>query len=649
MKMIQRLVYTLIVGLLAQAHGQVIFHDTMQSTNTVNNAADLAVRQASGLVQSTWLINTGGDRVDNGWDMDDWDNDGEWALRLKAYKPTTGTSWTAGRVSTDLSSHLAGKSYEITWDAQLRISGVTPGDYDPDIAFGIMNDHGATVTPMTSNTIFGIQLDGSGGGYSVYSYGMQLTSVSSDSTLGWLERFTLRLFVNEEASTVRLLLQGVGDSSPVDLGTYSVDFSGSTGRELQMYTSQTVVSGESGGGLTAHFFEVDVSLGIPSSYFHDTFQAGDDTAPNSDYELRQTNGIVTSSWILNRGAEPEANYHRILDLYGDDGIDETAMSLGVHNPLTNGATSWAATRMGGFSSLLTGASYAISLDVQLCNGGGNPMGNDSDFGVGILGSTGPNVTPLTAEAIFGVRLDAKGGGFDIYSNGTNLYSAVSGSGFDYISVSGRTDRVDLMLYVNEGASTVQVLLREGSTTNNLGTYAVDFGTGLERVIQLYSSQTENGSGSGGALVAQVSEMDVSAWTPPSYATAYQAWANFYALVNGPEGDDDLDGLANLYEYGLGGNPSDPQDKGHSPESGIVSDSGTNWFVYVYPMMSDINSGLSYSIELTDDLVDGIWTHVGYEVLGTGTDAFASGFDAVTNRVSTQDDPSQFIRLIINED
>jgi hypothetical protein len=647
MKRLQRWVYTLIFGLLVQAHGQVIFHDTMQGSNTVNNAAELAVRQASGLVSCNWNLNKGVDPLANNWEMNDWDNNGEYSLMLKAYEPTAGTSWVAGRVTTDLATHLAGESYEITWDAQLRNAGETPQNYDPDIAFGIMNASGPTVTPMTADTIFGIQLDGSGGGYSVYSYGTQLTSVLSDSTLAWLERFTLRLFVNEGASTVQVMLQGVGDSSPVDLGTYSVDFSGSTGRQLQMYTSQTVVADEDGGSLQAQFFEVDVSLGIPSSYFHDTFQSTN-SAPNTAYELRQTNGIVNSGWTLNKGDVRPDNTHRIDDLYVDE-IDETAMTLSVGKPLTNGTTSWAATRMADLSSLLTGASYAISLDVQLRNGGGEPMDYDSDFGVGILGSTGPDVTPCTSEAIFGVRLEAKGGGFDIYNNGTILHSAASGSGFDYSSVDRRTDRFDLTLYVNENASTVKVVLQVGSTTNNLGTYAVDFGSGLARVLQLYSSQTENGvEGAGGALKAQVFEMDVAAWIPP-YATAYEAWSSFYALVEGAAGDDDLDGLANLYEYGLGGDPTDPQDQGHSPESGIVSDGGTNWFVYTYPKLSDANSGLSYSIELTDDLVDGIWTNIGYEVPGTGTDAFASGFDAVTNRVSTQDDPAQFIRLIIQED
>lgn len=651
MKILLRMVYTLIFGLLVQAQGQVVFHDTMQGSNTVNDAVELAVRQASGLVASTWSLNKGGDRADNGWLMDDSNNDGETSLTLKAYKPSTGTSWTAGRVVTDLSSHLAGESYEITWDAQLRNAGGTPQNYAADIAFGIMNNSGATVTPMTADTIFGVQLDGLGGGYSIYSYSTQLPSALSDSTLAWQERFTLKLVVNEGASTVQVLLRGISDLSFVDLGTYSVDFSGSTGRKLQMYTSQTVVVGEDGGALQAQFYETDVTFGNPTTFFHDTFQAGNDTPPNTDYEVRQTTGLLNSIWTLNKGAERTDNNQRILDLYAD-AIDETAMTLSVGKPLTSNSTSWAATRMGGLSPWLTDESYAVSVDVQLRNGGGEPQNYDSDFGVGILGSTGSTVIPSATEAIFGVLLDAKGGGFDIYSNGTNLHSAASGSGMDYeAGTVRRTDRFDLTLYVNEGDSTVQVILQvDGSTTNNLGTYDVDFGSGLDRVIQLYSSQTENGvDGGGGALKAQIFELDVAPWTPTTFATAYLAWSSRYDLAGGSDDDDDSDGVANVYEYGLGGDPTDPLDQGYAPESGLIAENGTNWFVYVYPHLSATNSGVSYSLELTDDLVDGIWTNAGYEVLGTGTDAFASGFDAVTNRVSTQDDPAQFIRLLINED
>jgi len=71
--------------------------------------------------------------------------------------------------------------------------------------------------------------------------------------------------------------------------------------------------------------------------------------------------------------------------------------------------------------------------------------------------------------------------------------------------------------------------------------------------------------------------------------------------------------------------------------------GTNWFGYVYPQLSNTNSGLSYFLELTTNLVSGIWTNSGYSVLGTNVTGGDLNF--VTNITDTVDD-QKFIRLII---
>jgi len=110
-------------------------------------------------------------------------------------------------------------------------------------------------------------------------------------------------------------------------------------------------------------------------------------------------------------------------------------------------------------------------------------------------------------------------------------------------------------------------------------------------------------------------------------------------------DYDGDGLGNLYEYGLGGDPTNPADKGILPTFGR-EEGGSNGLLFVYPKRSDSASGIAYHLELTDDLVSGIWTNAGYETLGTGL--IDSEFNAVTNRISTGILGEQFIRLIIEE-
>ena len=239
--------------------------------------------------------------------------------------------------------------------------------------------------------------------------------------------------------------------------------------------------------------------------FHDSFQAGDDTAPNTNEAFRQTAGLVTSGYNLTTYGDRSAdNYHRIMD---PESTGETALELGVHKPLVGvGAVSWTASRVATdlSSYLATGGMYEITWDTQLRSGGATPQLFNSDIAFGILGSTGSTVTPMTAESIFGIRLDADGGGFDVYSNGTNLYSSSTGSTLDW------NERFELTFVVNELRSTVQVFLQGAgdSEANDLGTYDVDFGSG-GRIIQMYSSQTDNGSGEGGKLEAEVFELDIS--------------------------------------------------------------------------------------------------------------------------------------------
>lgn len=130
----------------------------------------------------------------------------------------------------------------------------------------------------------------------------------------------------------------------------------------------------------------------------------------------------------------------------------------------------------------------------------------------------------------------------------------------------------------------------------------------------------------------------------SSASAYSTWAVQYSLAGGPDADDDGDTLSNLAEYGLGGNPTNAADQGYSPILAFGSTGGSNWVEYVHVRQTDASSGLTYYLELADDLVAGNWTNVGYTVIGSGP--FANGFETVTNRVDAGLLSQQFIRLMI---
>ena len=127
------------------------------------------------------------------------------------------------------------------------------------------------------------------------------------------------------------------------------------------------------------------------------------------------------------------------------------------------------------------------------------------------------------------------------------------------------------------------------------------------------------------------------------ATTLVLWKSDYGITD-VLADTDGDGLDNLSEFGLGGDPTNHMDQGYAPanwQSGSSLD-------YVYPMRSGIYNGVSYYLETTENLVVGPWAGSGFTELGTTADGYAAGFDAVTNQMDTSVKGEQFVRLRIEE-
>ena len=109
-------------------------------------------------------------------------------------------------------------------------------------------------------------------------------------------------------------------------------------------------------------------------------------------------------------------------------------------------------------------------------------------------------------------------------------------------------------------------------------------------------------------------------------------------------DPDGDRLDNLGEYGLGGDPTNPVDQGIPPVYTLHSAEGTGWITYVYPKRSNLDSGLSYCLEICTNLSSGVWIDSGYSVVGTGT--INDEFDAITNQIPTEPERKKYVRLVI---
>lgn len=174
--------------------------------------------------------------------------------------------------------------------------------------------------------------------------------------------------------------------------------------------------------------------------------------------------------------------------------------------------------------------------------------------------------------------------------------------------------------------------------DNNGTDAIDGTFGSTNPIGTSNYELSYTGGDGNDVVLSNTNQTLS---------GYDAWAADYLTLTGVEqDDDDGDGLSNLEEFGLGGNPTNSAETGY--DSTFEQNGESLEFVHVRRTTAD--NELIYILEKKDDLVDGVWTSTG-AILTVGTNAMPSDpdFEAVTNPVSTSGKTQEFIRLKISTD
>ncbi len=152
------------------------------------------------------------------------------------------------------------------------------------------------------------------------------------------------------------------------------------------------------------------------------------------------------------------------------------------------------------------------------------------------------------------------------------------------------------------------------------------------------------------------ENATSEWIP-ALSLKYLASTNYIDWMGGYPGvgsstnmtdNPDGDSRDNLAEYAFGGNPDDPNDIGHAETVLSVEEGGANWFYYVHPKRKDAAAvGLTYDLRNSTNLVSSSWTSDDIEVLGVGE--IDAAFNAVTNRIPSDTEPTQFLRLRIESD
>jgi hypothetical protein len=196
-----------------------------------------------------------------------------------------------------------------------------------------------------------------------------------------------------------------------------------------------------------------------------------------------------------------------------------------------------------------------------------------------------------------------------------------------------------------------VLLLTGNDTADLN--SIILGNGIASVIEGGGMSTEDSD----AMKAQYSDSltndgnlwwgydslanKTAFWGEGTAVDGYAGWADDWGADLGASTDDyDGDGVANIYEYGLGGNPTNAASTG-TPVTYQIENGD---LVYAYPQLAaDQNSGLTYSLETRASLIDGDWNNTGYVVVSTNVTG--STFDIVTNAVDMTESEG-FVRLVI---
>ncbi|VGO19646.1 CBM96 family carbohydrate-binding protein [Pontiella sulfatireligans] len=173
----------------------------------------------------------------------------------------------------------------------------------------------------------------------------------------------------------------------------------------------------------------------------------------------------------------------------------------------------------------------------------------------------------------------------------------------------------------------------------------------ETTLNTLTMETNRGPGYDEIRLGRSFEDVVSDETTPPTVPPYEAWSAEYGLTGSDtnfNAHTDTDGMNQLVEYGLGGNPTNDDAAAILPVFGKSADESFQGLEYIYRRRTDAAArGLAYRLELNTNLVSNGWNANGYSEVGTAP--LETGFEAVTNQISTESETNQFIRLRISID
>ena len=250
-------------------------------------------------------------------------------------------------------------------------------------------------------------------------------------------------------------------------------------------------------------------------------------------------------------------------------------------------------------------------------------------------STSCGVT-LAPGSLFPIRLSASGSSQLALSVFTPLEQQM-------VTLPRTVSNLTVRAIYDLGLNTVDIYFQNGDQAEQLlGHYA---GGSPSDVSNLSAEFLGGGMGREDLL-----KINYILWRRLSPQTLYQDWMNAYTALGSATNrldDPDGDGVCNLQEYALDGNPEDPSNLGTKIFQSLDDSGNETIFKYLFVRRKDyVARGLSYQLEKTTNLmVSTSWVDAGE--IETGVSEVNSEFDTVTNSISISKSlEREFIRLNI---
>jgi hypothetical protein len=188
-----------------------------------------------------------------------------------------------------------------------------------------------------------------------------------------------------------------------------------------------------------------------------------------------------------------------------------------------------------------------------------------------------------------------------------------------------------------------------SASLNLGATALVDVSGTEIVDTLFIDEVQAAAGTWGATGSGATHIDddrfsgagvVQVASGPAAGSDYDAWADGFDLVGGPNDDDDNDGLSNFEEYAFGLDPT----SGSSVTPVTAPNKATGAFTYSRRKPS--LTGLEYTYESSTNLAD--WPDFTPAVADVSDDGDPVEIITVTIPAALLAEPKLFLRVRVVE-